>query len=296
MPRTYTRRFRVRSTDCDAVGHVNHAVYLRYMQEVAIEASTDAGYDSAWYEAHNAGWVIRRSRIDYRNPARHGDELDVTTYVVNLRRARSQRNYEIVRAGDGFPIAQAATDWVFIDLTTGLPTRIPADALERFLPDGPVPGADIIGDAPPPPDEPPSGAFHAARPVYFYEMDEYWHVNNAVYLSYLEQAAIDHGAQLGFDIPHLAKLGGLLVVGQHDIEYVRPARYGDTLDIATWVSEVGPSSLLRHATMRRPGGDLSIRAQTRWVWVDLARRESAPVPALLLKALQARRPADSDRA
>jgi acyl-CoA thioester hydrolase len=286
MPRTYTRRFRVRSTDCDAVGHVNHAVFLRYMQETAIEASADAGYDSAWYDETGTGWVIRRSRIDYLHPIRHGDAIDVNTYVVNVRRVRSQRNYDITRVGDGMPIARAATDWVFIDRRTGAPKRIPDDAPARFMPDGPDPNVDLILDLPSPPDAPPSDAFHIARRVYFYEMDEYQHVNNAVYLSYLEQAAIDAGVSLGFDAPRLFEWGGLFVVHQHDIEYLHPAQYGDTLDIATWLGQVARSSVVRHTTMRIQGGELSIRAQTRWVWIDLARRESTPMPAILLEALQ----------
>ncbi len=39
------RAFRVRSYECDGYGHVNHANYLRYMQEAAFDASAAAGYD-----------------------------------------------------------------------------------------------------------------------------------------------------------------------------------------------------------------------------------------------------------
>ena len=46
MPKIYERNFRIRFYECDAYGHVNHANYLRFMQEAAIEASADVGYDS----------------------------------------------------------------------------------------------------------------------------------------------------------------------------------------------------------------------------------------------------------
>jgi acyl-CoA thioester hydrolase len=45
MTRTYTRRFKVRQYELDSFGHVNNAVYVNYLQEAAIEASADAGYD-----------------------------------------------------------------------------------------------------------------------------------------------------------------------------------------------------------------------------------------------------------
>jgi len=288
MPRTYTRHFRVRSTDCDAAGHVNNAVYLRYLQEVAIEASADAGYDSAWYAAHGVGWVIRRSRIDYLQPLAYGDEIDVTTCVVNVRRVRSQRNYEIVRAQDGAMAALAATDWVFIDRRTGAPARVPDDIPARFLPDGTLPGVEHLADVPAPPDAPPPNAFHTTRRVYYYEIDEYRHANNAVYLNYLEQAAIDAGAALGFDMPQVIEQGGAIVARQHDIEYLRPAQYSDTLDIATWISDVARASVLRHTTMRSQG-ELAIRAQTRWVWIDLKTRRPAAMPLALREALEAQR-------
>jgi acyl-CoA thioester hydrolase len=288
MARNYTRRFRVRSTDCDAAGHVNNAVYLRYLQEVAVEASADVGYDGAWYAAHGVGWVIRRSRIDYLRPLRYGDEIDVTTFVVDVRRVRSQRNYEIVRAQDGVTAALAATDWVFVDRRTGAPARIPDDAPARFLPDGTAPGIERLADAPAPPDTSPHNAFRATRRVYYYEIDEHQHANNAVYLNYLEQAAIDAGAALGFDMPQVAELGGAIVVRRHDIEYLRPAQYGDTLDIATWISELTCASVLRHTTMRIQR-ELAIRAQTRWVWIGLESRRPAAIPKRLMEALGAQR-------
>ena len=285
MRHTYTRRFRVRSTDCDAMGQVNHAVYVRYMQEAAIEASSDAGYTPEWYAEYSVSWLIRRSRIDYLQPARYGDELDVTTYVVNFRRVRSQRNYDINRVGDGAPIARAATDWVFIDLHTGAPRRIPDEIATDFLPDSQDAAAEIIADLPHPPDTPDGSVFHTARRVNYYDMDENQHVNNAVYLNYLEQATIDAAASAGFDLPRWLELGGMFVVRQHDIEYLHPAKYGDTLDILTWVGETSPTSVVRHTIMRDQDGTLDIRAKTRWVWIDLESRGVAEIPPALLEAL-----------
>ena len=43
----HERAFRVRQYECDPYGHVNHANYLRYMQEAAFDASAAVGYDFA---------------------------------------------------------------------------------------------------------------------------------------------------------------------------------------------------------------------------------------------------------
>src|SRR5262245_58979982 len=105
--RTFTRRFRVRHYELDFLGHLNNAVYIRLMQEAAIEASTEAGYSPQWYRDHGTGWVIRRLQIRYHAQARYGDELEITTWVSDLKRVSSHREYQITRLSDGARVAQA---------------------------------------------------------------------------------------------------------------------------------------------------------------------------------------------
>ncbi len=79
--------------------------------------------------------------------------------------------------------------------------------------------------------------FAAYFKVRHYEMDAYGHVNNAVYLHYLEQAAIEHSAASGFPDERARELGGAWVVRRHEIEYLRPAAAGDVLQVVTWAVE-----------------------------------------------------------
>ena len=289
MPRTYTRRFRVRWTDCDAIGHVSHVAFARYMQEAGFEAGGDAGYGLPYWTEAGVGWLARRSRIDYLRPIRYGDELDVTTTIASFSRVRAQRNYDFVHTGDGAPVVQAAIDWVLFDRNTGAPARLSADVMLAFRPEGPEPDPGSRLDTTRLPDTPPPNAYQTVRRVYYADIDEYQHVNNAVYLSYLEQATIDAYADIGFDLPQLLELGGLFVVRRHDVEYLHPAKYGDRLDIATWIGELTGGGVLRHTTLRDQDGELCIRAQTRWVWIDLASRKPAEMPADLLEALAGQR-------
>ena len=69
-PVTYLERpFRVRHYECDAYGHVNHAHYLRYMQETAFDASAAVGYDVARYEAIGRQWLVRQAADAFHQPA-----------------------------------------------------------------------------------------------------------------------------------------------------------------------------------------------------------------------------------
>src|SRR5205085_11785835 len=95
--RKYTRTFRVRHYELDSFGHVNNAVYANYLQEAAIEASTDAGFSPKWYAEANTGWVIRQLAIRYHLQASYGDEPEVKTWVSDIRCVHSKHKYFITR-------------------------------------------------------------------------------------------------------------------------------------------------------------------------------------------------------
>ncbi len=82
--------------------------------------------------AEGIGIVARRYRIEYREPAVMGDELEVTTFISDVRRATAVRHYAVTRLADGALLARAHVLWVFVDLATGRPRRIPAAFLSAF--------------------------------------------------------------------------------------------------------------------------------------------------------------------
>jgi acyl-CoA thioester hydrolase len=120
---------RVRHHEMDALGHVNNAVYLNYVEEAAIEHGRARGYDEARWRSLGGNWVVRRHEIDYKAPAVAGDELRVTTRIVSLDRTRGTRRTMIER--DGALLVEAATEWVWVDFE-GRPRRIPPEVLADF--------------------------------------------------------------------------------------------------------------------------------------------------------------------
>jgi acyl-CoA thioester hydrolase len=131
--------------------------------------------------------------------------------------------------------------------------------------------------------------FETFTRVRFHELDALGHVNNAAYLNYIEQAAIDHAAFLGLGMDEMLALGGVFVARRHEIDYLRPAHGGDVLRIATWLGEPRGARVHRSYLVLReaqpppeisttgrlaPRGDvprdlpLIARARTEWVFVD----------------------------
>src|SRR5512134_788352 len=111
MPLIHSRTFRVRYYECDAYGHVNNANYLRYMQETAFDASASAGFGVQAYSEMGRLWLAHETGIEYLQPVRYNDTVEVTTWVADFRNVTSRRKYEFRR--DGELVAQAYTDWVF---------------------------------------------------------------------------------------------------------------------------------------------------------------------------------------
>ena len=150
------RSFRVRHYECDAYGHVNHANYLRYMQEAAFDASAAVGYDVARYEAIGRQWLIRETDITYHRPLTYGDTVIVKTWVADFRRVRSRRIYELRQGDSDAPVATAATEWVFLDSATLRPASIPPEMVAAFWHPDATPGDRREAFPVAPPGRPPN--------------------------------------------------------------------------------------------------------------------------------------------
>jgi acyl-CoA thioester hydrolase len=284
MPSTHVRNFRIRHYECDAYGHVNHANYVRYMQEAAFDASAAVGYDFARYQAMDRLWLIRETEIEYLRPLRYGDSVQITTWVLDFRRIRSRRAYEFRYAGSGELVARASTDWVFLERSSGRPTAIPQDMMAAFFPEGPPPPA--------PPREhfpamtPPPGAFRHQRRVEWRDLDPAGHANNAVYLSYVEDCGLQAVAAHGWPIARMEAEGFAIVARRHRVEYQQPAFLDDELELVTWLASPSDATAVRRTLVTRPADGAPVaRAHTNHVCISLKTGKSMAIPSTFLADL-----------
>jgi acyl-CoA thioester hydrolase len=111
------------------------------------------------------------------------------------------------------------------------------------------------------------------------DIDELGHVNNAVYLRYVEDVARAHSDSLGMTVDVFRSHGVVPLVRRHVITYHRPALAGERLVLSTRIVKAGGVRAVRHNEVRRPGGELVVHAETEWVWVDPASgRPKVPPP------------------
>jgi acyl-CoA thioester hydrolase len=116
--------------DIDELGHVNNAVWVRWIQDMAT---------SHWYAVAPAEhvdayiWVVIRHEIDYLRAVLPGETVTGRTWVGEAPKgARFDRHVEFVGA-EGKPRVRARTTWAIIDKATGRPLRVPPEVAAPFL-------------------------------------------------------------------------------------------------------------------------------------------------------------------
>jgi acyl-CoA thioester hydrolase len=129
-----TWRGRVQWRDIDPYGHLNNAAYLSYMEAAATEAGIAYGITQDSSGEAEVGWALKRSRIEYHEPARVEDNLEIVTWLSSLRKASAERQYQIYRASDGHLLARGFSLWLTIDAVTGRPRRLPSWMSEALAP------------------------------------------------------------------------------------------------------------------------------------------------------------------
>jgi len=124
--------------------------------------------------------------------------------------------------------------------------------------------------------------------VRFRDCDPMGHVNNAVYLTYLEQARFAHWRALGLAGgeagPPGTRLPGVFLA-RAEIDYRRPASYGDTLDIRLTIPIFGRTSCTYEYEIVDAAGAIVATARTVIVSFDYAAGKPVPISDTLKQAL-----------
>lgn len=124
------------------------------------------------------------------------------------------------------------------------------------------------------------------EPDYSYEfvippsaVDENGHVNNVMYVQWMQDAAVRHYEAMGGTGPTHA-IGATWVVRSHLVEYLSPAFAGERIQVLTWVVNMRRvRSLRRYRFVRAADQRLLVRGETDWVFVDAKNGSPRAIPA-----------------
>ena len=132
--------------------------------------------------------------------------------------------------------------------------------------------------------------FEMAIAVEAADIDELGHVNNVVYLRWVQEIAVAHwrAAAARDDLEKL-----LWIVVRHEIDYKQPARLGDGILARTWVGAATRIKFERHTELLRASdGCLLAKARTVWCPIDAVTSRPASVSPEVRAAFSMQQPAD----
>lgn len=115
-----------------------------------------------------------------------------------------------------------------------------------------------------------------------YECDGYGHLNHVNYVRFMQEAALDASAAVGWDTARYAEIGHSWLIRETDIEYLNALHYGESVAITTWVEDFRRVRSRRRYDFRRESDNEQIaRAVTDWVYVDAEGRPAQVPPEMI---------------
>jgi acyl-CoA thioester hydrolase len=128
--KSYTLPFTATPADIDELGHVNNAVWVRWIQDMATShwnAVAAAEHIAAYI------WMVTRHEIDYRGNIAAGESVTGRTWIeAQPKGAQFDRRVDFVNAA-GKVIVRANTTWALLDRLSGRLVRVPADVAAPFV-------------------------------------------------------------------------------------------------------------------------------------------------------------------
>ncbi|WP_281979296.1 acyl-CoA thioesterase [Tenacibaculum mesophilum] len=96
------------------------------------------------------------------------------------------------------------------------------------------------------------------------EIDEYNHVNNVVYVQWMQNISDAHWKELSKNVQNIDYVWFVI---RHEVDYKNQAVLGDEVTLRTWVGKTEGIRSIRHFEMYR-GETLLVKSQTTFCLLD----------------------------
>jgi YbgC/YbaW family acyl-CoA thioester hydrolase len=278
----------VRPGDCDALGHVNNAAYINYLEQAFAEAVAALGYDTDWRREGEFTWQLRSLSIEYRAPAVFGDRLSAEIWLQEADLKAPAFGFEIQRtAGVGSAessgaICAARSVWRRVSRQIGEPVSCPEAVLDGFSKSG--------GSLPRPFDLPEASpeirAYDWNHDVAVYEPGvSGWVRAEAIY--HWLQVSVDAACtQAGWPLERRLAEGFVVFQTRHDSQFFAFPKYGDRVRVTSRAIEVRRLRGTWLQELRRmPQGELLGRDYSTGVFLSPDGRPATP-PQEMMRDIQ----------
>lgn len=130
----------VNPADIDGYGHVNNAVYLRWLTECAWAHSAAVGMPESRCVELRRGMAVRSIQLELLAAAYEGEQLLVGNWISRVDRLRATRQFQLINPATATTLLRGHLDFVCINLDTGKPTRMPPEFRDCYVATLPIVG------------------------------------------------------------------------------------------------------------------------------------------------------------
>ena len=270
--------YHLRRDELGPCGHFAPSVLTGVLQEAAIDGSAARGYPFEYYLRERGAWVIRRITFRHDRPLRHGDSLEVTTWVSRVGKTSPTREFRLDSASRGGTIGRVRTHWVYVDAATGQPKAIPDDLRAAFAPTGEA--QEELLTVPEQPLDARRSLWSEERTVEPGDVDVAGHLKCCRYLAWLEDLLARAGAAAG-------AAPGTTSLASFDLQLLSPARRGERVRLiaqpdVVWKVELSARDdrVLARAALwpRTPDAARATFVDVSAALVERLRSTASPVP------------------
>jgi len=112
-------------------------------------------------------------------------------------------------------------------------------------------------------------------------IDDYGHVNNVIYVQWMQDAAIRHAESIAEYKP-IENTGWF--AREHRVEYLAPAFLGEEIEVRTWLADAkGSRAHRKYEFVRKADGKVIAKGETQWIYVDLTTGRPIIIPPEMMK-------------
>ena len=118
-------------------------------------------------------------------------------------------------------------------------------------------------------------------------IDVLGHVNNVVYLSWMQDAATAHIEALGLGLKEYLELKHAMVAVEHHVQYRKAALQGEEIILRTWLNDINALYSFRQYAFYRPSDKAVLfMGNTQWACVEIATGRPKRMSPTLMQAYQ----------
>lgn len=266
-----------RHSELDINQHINNTNYLRYLEEARVSMLRERGLEIKEVHESPVDMILYKYNCFFKKQVYYNEELEVRSTQIQTKLVRGILRQEIYRKLDNSLVFAADAYWAFV-ARDKKHIHLANEFAKRF-------GSEVaLSISPYEVEDLPSFAsvnprkYHVtqavARP---YEMDAFFHMNNAVYSAYYELARWNFVKDnFGLDLYRNANANS--VIYRSLIEYIYPVVGFDELLIYTWVHDLTKTRIIYLHEMSDKNGKVRSRAKSEICFLHLTKGTPTRVP------------------